>query len=598
MSVVFAMLAWLLMSAGTLSGQQPAQLVPDAIFYNGKIITVDPPFSIAEAFAVQADRFVAVGSNAAMRTLAGPATRHVDLRGHAVIPGLMDNHNHQYWGAIQKYRGIDLLGVPSIAELLNRIREAAAKAQPGQVIVGSGGWDWTVFPEKRRRATRKELDEAVPNNRVMIFEGGRNNVMLNSAALQALGIDRNTKEWGSFPVLRDEFGEPTGELSGGEQVLAADLKLLPQPTVEQLIEWLERQQKVQHEVGLTSIRDLVLPVEGMRAYMEMWRQGKLTLRVSMGLMFGIQHVDGENPVQMDQMLSAWPMMPGFGDPMLRFDGTLAEFEVDTQRVGRMMREPYLRPNNRSYIGEQIGRWPHSDDMQVLTDEQGNYYGVQRLPTDQFIEVVKKMNRYGWRPGIHNSGDRGLDMNLDAYEAADREKSIRGRRWVVEHIAYSHPDQMERLARLGMLVSAQRQGSFGVSGAIEQFGKERAERQQPMREWLDHNLIVSSGSDWPTFDNNPFLTIGWYVTRKTVDGDVLGAAQKISREEALRIGTINNAYMMFAEKETGSIESGKLADFLILSDDILTVPEDEISSIHPLATYVGGRKVFSKPGGGF
>ena len=590
-----SVLVWWMVSAGALFGQQVSPLLaPDAIYYNGKIITADKPFTISEAFAVKGERFVAVGKNAEIRALAGPRTQPVDLRGHAVMPGIMDNHNHMIWKARVMHRGIDMINVPSLAEMLNRIRQAAAKAKPGEVIVASGGWNPRTFSEKRG-PTRKELDEVAPNNPVMLFQSGRNNANLNSAALKVLGIDRNTKEWGSFPVLRDDSGEPTGELSGGEQVLTADFKMAPQPTVDQQIEWLAEAQQAQHALGLTGIRELSIPVEHMRTYMEMRRRGKLTMRVSMGLTFGVQHVDGENPRQMDAMLAPWPMAPGFGDATLWFDGTLAEFEVDTQRVGNMMRRPFVRSGNQRYIGEEIGRWPHSADLKVLTDEQGNYYGVQRLPTDKFIEVVKKMNRYDWRPGFHISGDRGLDMNLDAYEAADREKSIKDKRWVVEHIQYSHPEQMERLAKLGILVSTQEQG---IGGASPNFSKELTERTQPIREWLDHGLIVSSGSDWPAFDNNPFPYLQFYVTRITNAGTVLGAAQKISREEALRLATINNAYMMFKEKELGSVEAGKLADFLILSDDILTVPERQIRSIHPLATYVDGRKVFAKAGGGF
>ena len=134
--------------------------------------------------------------------------------------------------------------------------------------------------------------------------------------------------------------------------------------------------------------------------------------------------------------------------------------------------------------------------------------------------------------------------------------------------------------------------------IQAWGKERAEQAVPMRELLDHGLIVSTGSDWPTNTNNMFVNMGFYVTRKTREGNVIGAAQKISRQEALRVATINNAYMTYEEKMKGSIEPGKLADFLILSQDILTVPEDRIQSILPLATYVGGRKLYAAPNGGF
>jgi hypothetical protein len=224
-----------------------------------------------------------------------------------------------------------------------------------------------------------------------------------------------------------------------------------------------------------------------------------------------------------------------------------------------------------------------------------------------------VNRYGWRPAPHLC-DRGcgrpneyesLDLALEAYEAADRESSIRDKRWVLEHIPTVQPGQMDRMARLGVVVSAQFQpfkwGSAEYERMVEKMGKrELAERQVPMRELLDHHLIVGTGSDSHGRGqiDNPFVPIYFYVTRKTEDGRVLDPRQKISRQEALRVSTINNAYLTFEETVKGSIEAGKLADFLILSQDILTVPEDKILSIHPLATYVGGRQVFSSKDGGF
>ncbi|MCA1559726.1 MAG: amidohydrolase family protein [Acidobacteria bacterium] len=188
--------------------------------------------------------------------------------------------------------------------------------------------------------------------------------------------------------------------------------------------------------------------------------------------------------------------------------------------------------------------------------------------------------------------------MDAYEAADRERSIRGRRWIVEHIPLVLPDQMERMKRLGVVVSAQFQPYAGAASMVRRWGKERTERALPMRELLDHGLIVSGGSDWPGAPNNPFVNIYYYVTRTTRDMGPIGVKQRISRQEALRVETLNNAYLTFEEEIKGSIEPRKLADFVILSDDVLTIPEEKILTIHPLATYVGGREVYAKAAGGF
>ena len=174
--------------------------------------------------------------------------------------------------------------------------------------------------------------------------------------------------------------------------------------MEEQIEFLEREQAVQHALGFTGIRELVLPVSeafGMRTYSEMNQQGRLAMRVSMGMMYGVQHVDGWNEKQMDEMMSDLPPFPGLGDDMLQFDGTAAEFEVTTQRVSTWNRTPY--PPDSNNIGLSIARWPHSPLLNVVRDDEGRFYGIHLLPTEMFHDVVKRMNRYGYRASFHISG---------------------------------------------------------------------------------------------------------------------------------------------------------------------------------------------------
>jgi len=187
----------------------------------------------------------------------------------------------------------------------------------------------------------------------------------------------------------------------------------------------------------------------------------------------------------------------------------------------------------------------------------------------------------------------MDLVLEAYEAADKENSIRGKRWTIEHATYVQPDQMDRIRQLGLVISAQAQPYRGANG-VRTLGKERAERAVPIREFLDRGIVVTGGSDWGgnSDSNNPFANVYFYVTRRSMQGEVVGAGQKISRAEALRVETINNAYLTFEEKIKGSIEAGKLADFVVLSQDIMTVPEEQIRNITPLATYVGAKKAYS------
>ena len=535
----------LLTAVSSLIARQQTATAPDEVFFNGKIITVDSAFSIQEAFAVRGDRFLAMGSNAAMRALAGPQTKLTDLRGHAVIPGLMDNHIHPWRAVFGNLKGIDLTGVHSLAEIGDRIRKGAATARPGRNIYATGLWSETDLSEKRE-LTRAELDQIMPDRPLMVLQA-RQKAYLNSAALKAAGIGRNTKAVYGEPLPKDASGEPTGVLTNAWAIMTVGANLIPIEDIRELI--LQTQQDLNAQ-GFTSIREPMVPNPIMRMYSNLRREGKLTLRMAMGLDVGAQQAD-----ELDDILSPLGVGPSFGDHWLRLD-SVGEFAVD-----------------------------------------GN---TSTNPTpEMFRRGVMTMHRYGWRPAPHTTSDKALDLVLDTYEAADRVKSIGNERWVVEHIPMVRSDQLDRLAKLGVVVSAQFQPYRGFENMVKTYGLERAKRAVPMREMLDHHLIVNAGSDWgggPV--TNPFIPIYFYVTRKTEDGTVLDPTQKISREEALRVSTINTAYVTFEEQVKGSIESGKLADFLILSQDILTVPEEQIRSIQSLATYVGGRKVFSRKDGGF
>jgi len=560
--LIYLPIMLLSLAAAPLFAQQMLSTIPDTIFYNGKIVTVDNESSIVEALAVKNDRFLAVGSTNEIRALAGPDTRHTDLRGHTVVPGLMDNHSHQYHLALLTLRGIDMENVGSLKEMLTRLQQAVRDAAPGETILTRmGGWDPAMFPEGRT-PTLQELDQLSLDHPIIVVES-RQTLYVNTAALNALGLTQNTVP-PRITVGKDKAGALNGVVFGrGAAALHLTARAVPPPDLDQKKAMLAKMMAQQNSMGLTSIRDLQLYPEVMRAYYELWREGALSMRISMGLELNAGEESG-----LEQMLSPWGVGSGFGDEWLRIDG-VAEFNP-----GDTVREPY-------------------------SDSDGSDRGEFRTPEASFKKAILTMNRYGWRPSIHVEGDRTLDLVLDAYEAAHQERSILDRRWIVEHVQLIHPDQLERIKRLGIMVSAQYQPYTGYREILSAWGKERSERVLPMREFLDQGIIVSGGSDWPSFPNNPFLNIYFYVTRKTMDQEmVIGATQKIERMEALRVMSLNNAYLTYEEKIKGSIEPGKLADFLILSQDLMTVPEEQIREIVPLATYVGGRNVYSRAGGGF
>jgi predicted amidohydrolase YtcJ len=543
--------------------QQENPVAPDEIFYNGKIVTVDREFHVEQAFAVKGELLAAVGGDSAVRSLAGPRTRLTDLRGHIVIPGLMDSHNHQYMAAMLN-RGIDMEGIASLSDMFSRLRSAVAKAKPGEVILGAANWDDKTIAEKRG-PTRAELDQISMDHPILVYRG-RGAAFLNSAALKAAGITRDTKTIAAIPIPVDSNGEPTGQFNTPPSVLRTIAgRFVPPPSFEESDERLLKVIRQQHAVGLTGIRDLDLRPEAMRAYGNLQREKKLTMRVSMGL--DVVSTDWD---KLDGILKAWGPAAGFGDHWLRID-SVSEFAVDS--TDGLMREAYATP-----AGD---------------------FGRTRITPDQMRQAMLTINLYGWRPAPHTNSDGTLDKLLDAYAAAGAEHSIAEKRWIVEHVPFVQADQMDRMSKMGVLVSANIQGYMPSENVIRNVGKARAEHRAPMRELLNHHVIVGTGSDWPgDGPNSMFVNIGFYVTRKSRDGKLSGESQKITREEALRIATNNNAYLTFEEDAKGSLEAGKLADFLILDKDILTVPEDEIGSILPLATYVGGQKVFARPGGGY
>ena len=549
--------------------QGPDNTPPDVIYTNGKIVAVDSTFGTYQAFAVKAEHFSAVGTNESITALAGPKTTRVDLQGKTVIPGLIDGHNHQYRAATLLRRGVDVVDVSSLAELLKRIHAAALKAKPGETVYTSAGWDYKTFPEKRV-PNRAELDEAGSGHAVVV-QTTRGNVYMNSLALKGLDITRDTKDFSGFPVIKDKDGEPTGWLTAPvgpflpQSLQVATAKIIPTPTMEEKIQLIEHEQHLQNALGITSLRELWLTPEAMHVYQQMYRQHRMTIRVSMGITaFG-----STNPAELEGTLKTWGVSSFFGDHWLRLDD-VGELQVDGSVEDSYLREPFTKPADKG------------TGSMLLNSTPAN-----------LTKLISLIDRYDWRPSTHIWGDRGLDVTLDAYEAAVAEQGpVNDKRWTVEHVLLIHPDQVDRLKKMSVLISAQAQPYWEASIMREYWGDKRADSAEPLRMLLDKGMIVGTGSDWPSLPNNPFVNFYFYVTRDSQKWGPIGLDQKITRPEALRLATINNAYITNEEKVKGSIEPGKVADFLILSGDIMTVPDKDILKLHPLATYVDGKKVYS------
>jgi predicted amidohydrolase YtcJ len=549
---LFRRATWCLFVAGAFSlGAGQARPAPDTILVNGHIITVDARFSIAQAVAVAGGTFTAVGTDAAIRKLAGPKTTTIDLRGQTVIPGLADDHLHDAGGG----PGVDLSRARNMADVLAAIAARVNDSRPGDVIVTNSDWHEAQLKE-HRLPYRRDLDAVSPLNPVVAVRGGHEYI-LNSAALTKWHITKDTRQEPGGRITRDAQGELNGELIDRAKSL---VQLAPAPplTVEALIE----QHKKLNAAGLTSIRYPGASIDQYRLLQDMQRRGLLTIRVNQ-----LMRVGADSAEKMRDAVAALQVKPDEGDEWLRVGGM--KLGVDGGFEGGWMRQPYAEP------------W----------GEGGTFTGVNTMKPAPYTDVVKELNRLGWRVATHAVGDAAIDEVLTAYEAANAEKSIVGRRWTIEHGFIPQSDQFPRMKRLGLVISAQDHLYLAGPSLVNYWGPARAARTTPMRTYLDQGFVVAGGTDSAVVPYPPLWVFYHFVTRNTISGGVLGADQKITRKEALQVETINNAYLTFEERIKGSIEPGKLADLVVLPEDILTCPERHIEQMRVEMTMVGGTVVY-------
>ena len=547
---------WMCAPDRGISAQRPAA---DAIYINGKIVTVDAQFSIAEALAVSGGRFLAVGKTVDIRKLAGPGTRVIDLRGRTVVPGLEDSHLHNAGGG----PGVDLSRARALADVSSAIEQRVRTAARGEVVISNGDWHEAQLKEQRL-PLRRDLDPVSPNNPVVLIRGGHEYI-LNSAALAKWHIDRATPAPEGGQISKYPDGEPNGELVDKARTLVT----LPanKPTIEQQIEsWVAQYRKL-NAAGLTSVRHPGISLDQYRLVQEMKRRGVLTMRLNVLL----SAPPNPDAAKVRGFIENSGVKDGEGDEWLRVGGM--KLVADGGFEGGWMREPYEEPYGN----------------------HGEYRGLQLIPADLFVEIVKELNRLGWRVGTHAVGDAAIDEVLAGYEAANADRSIVGKRWAIEHGFIPREEQFARMKALGLVMTVQNHLYLAGPSLVRYWGPKRAAWVTPVRAYLDHGVTVAAGTDASVVPYPPLWTIYHFVTRDTISGGVLGADQRITRREALRLSTIENAYLTAEEKIKGSIETGKLADFVVLAEDILTVPDKRIQEMKVLMTVIGGKTVFVEAG---
>jgi predicted amidohydrolase YtcJ len=544
---------------GTLAFGSPARAQPaDLILHNGKIATVDRDFSTAQAVAIRGERFVVVGDNAAALKEAGPNTQVIDLAGRTVVPGLIDTHLHQAFGALN-LPAVKLLDARSVADVQKAIAERATQTPPGQWVIASSGWHESLLKEGRL-PTRYELDEVSPNHPVFIPRGGHV-VTANSKALELAGIKKDTRDPKGGVIVKDPgTGEPTGVLLETAAYFVRRI-LPPPPAPAEHARLLKETMRELNSYGIVSVVDPGVDERVIQIYSQLRDAGEMTVRTDVLY----------RALTKEQVQKGLAQASLRADNMLRFAGI--KFPLDGGVEGARLYEPY----------------------QIVPGEQPdpNYRGVLLLPPggeDEYVEGLKLAAAANVQVQTHAVGDETIDVIVRAYERVNAETPIKGRRWTIMHVFLPTDAAIRKMADLGIIATAQDHPVLLGHNQRRWWGDKRAAYAIPIRSLLDAGVHVGGGTDGPVVPVDPFLSLWWMTTRGTLSGYKLGPEQAITPREALQLYTINNAVVMGVERERGSIEIGKLADLAVLSQDILSVPRDEIRNTKAMMTLVGGRIV--------
>ena len=520
-------------------------MLADLVLMDGNVLTMDSSQPSAEAVAVKKDRIVKVGTNDEIRRWIGDSTEVIDLQGRTVVPGLTDSHIHV--GDFGKFlMWVDLKDADSVEEMQRRIRERAQKISEERWIIGSG-WDQARFAEKRY-PNRWDLDEASPDNPVILYHQCGRVCVVNSKALELAGVTKETESPSGGTIETDaENGEPTGIL----REKATDLvwKTIPESSEEEVMEGARLACKKIVEAGVTSIHWIVTSSTEISVIQKLRAENKLPLRVYTIIPANL----------LDQTNSS-----GSGGNTDRNLGVKVFVDGSLAARTAALREPY------------------SDDSEL----KGQLlYSQQELDA-----LVAKVHKANFRLIIHAMGDQAIDMALTALEKALMEEPRNDHRYRLEQAAVLNRELIQRIKELGVVVSVQPKcvlSEFSVWAAVDRLGSERARWLYPLKTLINEGIRVVGGSDCPMEPLNPLQGIQAAVTREFFP------EEQITIDEALRMYTVNAAYASFEETVKGSIEEGKLADLTVLSGDPTAVPPSKIGDINVDVTIVGGKVVYQK-----
>jgi predicted amidohydrolase YtcJ len=539
----------------------------DLVLTNGRVVTVEDSQPEAEAIAIRGDRIVALGSSRDLQKYIGASTRVVDVKGQLVIPGFTEGHGH-FTGVGEAQLNLNLMNVRSWDEIVALVAEAVKTAKPGQWIYGRG-WHqekWTAppLPNVEGFPTHASLDKVSPDNPVVLTHASGHASFVNAKAMAAAGVTRATKSPAGGEILKDASGDPTGLLRETASGLIKEPAGTPTERLARGRKVLELADREAVSKGITSFQDAGSPFATIDLMKKMVDEGALGVRLWVMVREGNQ---AEAP-----QLAQYRMID-YGNGHLTVRAIKRQIDGALGSRGAWLLEPY--------------------------SDKPDSTGLNTTSVDSIRETAKLAMANDYQLCVHAIGDRANRETLNIFEEAfTANPAKKDLRWRVEHAQHLNPADIPRFGQLGVIASMQAVHCTSDAPYVTaRLGAKRAEEGAYVwQKLMKSGAIVSNGTDAPVEDVNPIA--GYYssVTRKTKDGMVFYPDQRMSRMEALKSYTWNGAYAAFEEGTRGSLKVGKYADVVVLSKDILKVPEEEIPTAHVVYTIVGGRILYQRPDG--
>jgi len=539
----------------------------DLVLLNGKIVTVDEKDSEVQALAVKDDKIIALGTDEEIRKRVGSGTKVIDLEGRLAIPGFEEGHGH-FMGIGNSKLILDLTKPKNWDEIVAMVADAAKKAKPGEAIYGRGWhqdkWDKTPEPNVEGLPVNDSLSEASPDNPVILTHASGHGSFVNKKTLELAGIDSNTKDPPGGQILRDSSGRATGFLRETAQGLVGRVdsqSLSDKERDERQVKMAELAAEECLSKGITTFQDAGSGFGTIDLFKKLVDEGKMPLR----LWVMVREPNDE----LAENLAKYRMI-GYGDNRLTVRAIKVSIDGALGSRGAWLLEPYSDAPNLS--------------------------GLNTVPIESVKKTAELAVANDYQLCIHAIGDRANREVLDVYEAAFKSHpDKKDLRWRIEHAQHLNPAEIPRFGQLGVIASMQAVHCTSDGTWVpDRLGDKRSEEGAYVwQKLMKSGALVTNGTDAPVEDVSPIASYYSAISRKLKDGSVFYPDQKMSRIEALRSYTINVAKSGFEEKIKGSLEVGKLADIVILSKDILTVPEDEVPTTEVLYTIVGGKVAYEK-----